>query len=325
MLTDVRHRSARPGRPVWALTRHLPETSDGLCTSLFCVRVTMSTEEPKSESPATSEAKAELVSAAAVAGNSQAADVDAAVAWPPPEAAPDGDAKAPTTASSEKAPAAETAASAEKAPGGEDSGVMTAPDPAPKAESAKVESAKTEAGKAADGDMPAATPQEEMALSNSTLHWLEDGDQAVPSRLTEPGTMPSYDPRAPVPGRRRAVLVTGVAAVVALIVAGTLYAQAQKRKAAQAPTAVVVEPARDLTNQAEAALAANQVDRALELAHLALVADQRFADAHFVVGKVELARSQATTARDEFRKYLELAPLGTHAEAARKALATLPP
>ena len=58
--------------------------------------------------------------------------------------------------------------------------------------------------------MPAATPQEEMGLSNSTLHWLEDGEQAVPGRLTEPGSMPSYDPRAPVagpqargPGRRR--------------------------------------------------------------------------------------------------------------------------
>jgi hypothetical protein len=292
----------------------------------------MSTEEPKSERPATSEAKAEPVSAAAVAGDSPAGDVDAGVAWPPPEAAPDGDTKAPATTASESKAAPEAGASTEKTPGAGDSGVMTAPDPAPKAESkgesqgeSKAESAKTAAGKAADGDMPAATPQEEMALSNSTLHWLEDGDQAVPSRLTEPGTMPSYDPRAPVPGRKRAVLVIGVAAVVALIIAGTLYAQAQKRKAAQAPAAVAVEPARELTNQAEAALAANQIDHALELAHLALVADPRFADAHFLVAKVELARSQTTTARDEFRKYLELAPLGTHAEEARKALATLPP
>ena len=57
--------------------------------------------------------------------------------------------------------------------------------------------------------MPAATPQEEMGLSNSTLHWLEDGEQAVPGRLTEPGSMPSYDPRAPIAGRKRAVLVVG--------------------------------------------------------------------------------------------------------------------
>ena len=82
--------------------------------------------------------------------------------------------------------------------------------------------------------MPAATPQEEMGLSNSTLHWLEDGEQAVPSRLTEPGTMPSYDPRAPVAGRRRAVLVVGGAGLIALIVAGYFYAQAEKRRAAQA-------------------------------------------------------------------------------------------
>ena len=44
---------------------------------------------------------------------------------------------------------------------------------------------------AADAAMPAAAPQEEMGLSNSTLHWLEDGDQAVPGRLTEPGSMAS--------------------------------------------------------------------------------------------------------------------------------------
>ena len=38
-----------------------------------------------------------------------------------------------------------------------------------------------------------------------------------------------------------------------------------------------------------------------------------------------MARSNTTVARDEYRKYLELAPLGTHARAAREALAKLPP
>jgi hypothetical protein len=280
----------------------------------------MSTEEPKSESPASSEAKAEPTEAGALAGTSPAPDVDAGVAWPPPEAAPEGDGAKATASRASKKPAAD----AEKAAGPGDSGVMTAPDQAPKAGEAKTGEEKTTEAKAHDAEMPAATPQQEMGLSNSTLHWLEDGDQAVPSRLTEPGTMPSYDPRAPVPGRKRAVLVTGLAAVVALIVAGTLYAQAQKHKAEQPAQPTVVEPARDLTNQAEAALAANQVDHALELAHLALVADQRFADAHFVVAKVQQTRNP-TAARDEFRKYLELAPLGTHSEEARKALATLPP
>jgi hypothetical protein len=176
-----------------------------------------------------------------------------------------------------------------------------------------------------DDEMPAATPQQEMGLSNSTLHWLEDGEQAIPGRLTEPGTMPSYDPRAPVPGRKRAYLVTGGAALIALIVAGFLYGQAQQRHAAEVPAPTVVEPARDLTTRAEAALAANRIDEATELAHLALVADPRFADAHFVVGTIKQGRNEPAEARIEFRKYLELAPLGTHAETARKALKSLPP
>ena len=186
-------------------------------------------------------------------------------------------------------------------------------------------SAKAPGGAMTDDEMPAATPQQEMGLSNSTLHWLEDGEQAIPGRLTEPGTMPSYDPRAPVPGRKRAYLVTGGAALIALIVAGFLYGAAQSRHAAETPVPAVVEPARDLTTRAEAALAANHIDEATELAHLALVADQRFADAHFVVGTIKQGRNQVAEARSEFRKYLELAPLGTHAAAARKALESLPP
>jgi hypothetical protein len=238
--------------------------------------------------------------------------VDAAVAWPPPEAAPAAD-PAPAADGAAAAVSPEPPSNGEAAAG--DSGVMTAPEASPPAKPAAD----------AAGEMPAATPQEEMGLSNSTLHWLEDGEQAVPGRLTEPGTMPSYDPRAPVAGRRRAVLVVGGAGLIALITAGYFYAQAQKHRAEQAPAPAVVDPARDLTNRAEAALAANRYDEALELAHLALVADQRFADAHFVVGTVEQARSQNNVARVEFRKYLDLAPLGTHSQAARTALSTLPP
>jgi tetratricopeptide (TPR) repeat protein len=238
--------------------------------------------------------------------------VDAAVAWPPPEAAP-GDAQ-PSAESAKAAPESSKEPASNGATGPGDSGVMTAPDASPAAKKP-----------ASDADMPAATPQEEMGLSNSTLHWLEDGDQAVPSRLTEPGTMPSYDPRAPVAGRRRAVLVVGGAGLVALIVAGYFYAKAEQRRAAQAPAPVVVEPARDLTSRAEAALAANRLDEALELANLALVADQRFADAHFIVANVHQARKEFAAARGEFRKYLDLAPLGTHAKAARAALSTMPP
>jgi hypothetical protein len=264
----------------------------------------MSTEEQKAETApdnsADAKAKAKATSSPETppdASASPPANVDAAVAWPPPEAAP------------ENVDASTKAAS----PG--DSGVMTAPEAAP----------ATKPTPAADAQMPAAAPQEEMGLSNSTLHWLEDGDQAIPGRLTEPGSMASYDPRAPVPGRKRAYLVVGLAGLVALIIAGMLYAQAEKHRAAQEPSPVAVDPARDLTTRAETALAANRQDEALELAHLALVADQRFADAHFIVASVAQARNQNQTARDEFRKYLELAPLGTHAQAARAAMSSLPP
>jgi len=216
-----------------------------------------------------------------------------------------------------------TPPASEKGASAGDSGVMTAPEASAPAKAP----AKAPGGDntTTDDEMPAATPQQEMGLSNSTLHWLEDGEQAIPGRLTEPGTMPSYDPRAPVPGRKRAYLVTGGAALIALIVAGFLYGQAQQRHAAEVPAPTVVEPARDLTTRAEAALAANRIDEATELAHLALVADPRFADAHFVVGTIKQGRNEPAEARIEFRKYLELAPLGTHAETARKALKSLPP
>src|SRR5436190_16146650 len=111
---------------------------------------------------------------------------------------------------------------------------MTAPET-----SAAAKSPKSSPKPSAD-EMPGTTPQEEMGLSNSTLHWLEDGEQAVPGRLTEPGTMPSYDPRAPVPGRKRAYLVTGGAALIALIVAGWFYGQAQKRQSAEPPVPVAI-------------------------------------------------------------------------------------
>ncbi len=248
----------------------------------------MSTEEPKSQ-----EAKPDNQAATDPGG------VDAGVAWPPPEAAPD----------------AQAAKSGEQSAGPAEPEKPAEPSPAP------AESATAAAGK--DADDPAAMPVQEMGLSNSTLHWLED--ESAPAHVHEPGTLPSYDPKAPVAGRRRAVLVVGGAAIVAVAVAGYLYTQSAQRQA-EAPTPPVkIEPARDLTGRAQAALAANKYDEALELAHLALVANPRFADAHYVVATCMMARSNATVARDEYRKYLDLAPLGTHAQAAREALAKLPP
>jgi hypothetical protein len=240
----------------------------------------MSTEEPKPEEPKPDSAAA-----------SDTRGVDASVAWPPPEAAPDA-----------QAPQAVEAAKPGEAP-------------APATETA--------VAPAAGDDPAAAMPVHEMGLSNSTLHWLED--ESAPAHVEEPGTLPSYDPKAPVAGRRRAVVVVGGAAIVAVAIAGYFYTQSVKRQAEMPPAPTTVDPARNLTGRAQAALAANKVDEALDLAHLALVADPRFADAHFVVATCMMARSNATVARDEYRKYLDLAPLGTHAQAAREALAKLPP
>ena len=149
----------------------------------------------------------------------------------------------------------------------------------------------------------------------------------MPEPLDRARHVPSYDPRAPVAGRKRAVVVVGGAGVVALMVAGVLL---RSGAAAGAPPASPAPAARSRraisTKRAEAALAANELGEALELAHLALVADPRFADAHFVVANVRAgAQPGRRAARDAYRKYLELAPLGTHAAEARAALAALPP
>jgi hypothetical protein len=175
----------------------------------------------------------------------------------------------------------------------------------------------------ADAQVGAALPGHEMAFSDSTLHWLQDGETGRTTRPTSPtGSLPSYDPRAPIAGRRRAYLVVGGAAALALIVAGTLFLQARGRPAPR-PKATVSEPARDLTARAEAALAANRVNEALDLAHLALTADPRHADAQFVLASCQRARNQPEAARNAYRKYLELAPLGLHAAEARQALDSL--
>ena len=68
----------------------------------------------------------------------------------------------------------------------------------------------------------AALPAEEMGFSNSTLHWLADGESSRPTTGPYPITSPSFDPTAPVAGRRRAVLVVGGAAIVAFVAAGSL-------------------------------------------------------------------------------------------------------
>jgi tetratricopeptide (TPR) repeat protein len=228
-------------------------------------------------------------------------------AWPPAEARPEE--AAPI--SSEPAPTAEVAPTTNAA--ATDEPVLTKPEELPPAKS--------------DEQHPlAAEPKQEMGLSESTLHWLVDGEQAIEPVANDPGTAPHYDPRAPVAGRKRTVVVIGGAAIVAFVVAVALHGQAARNRAAvNTPPAARAEPAAVLTQRAEATLAQGRAGEALDLANLALSSDPRFSDAYIVVGKVQRNAGRLPESRDAYRKYLELAPLGTHAEEARAALATLPP
>jgi tetratricopeptide (TPR) repeat protein len=222
-------------------------------------------------------------------------------AWPPAEARPE-----------ETAPPAELASTTAAAPTS-DEPVLTKPEELPAAKS--------------DEQPPlAAEPKQEMGLSESTLHWLVDSEQAVEPVANEPGTAPHYDPRAPVAGRKRTVVVIGSAAIMAFVVAVVLHGQAARNRAdANPPPAASAEPAAVLTQRAETALAQGRAGEALDLANLALGSDPRFSDAYIVIGKVQRDAGRLPESRDAYRKYLELAPLGTHAEEARAALGTLPP
>ncbi len=226
-------------------------------------------------------------------------------AWPPPEARPEETA----AASAEPADPATTAPAptAEEPP-------LTKPEAAPPAQ-------------AAEPSVPAAAePKQEMGLSESTLHWLVDGEQAVEPVGNGPGTAPHYDPRAPVAGRKRTIVLIGGAAIVALVVAVVLHGEAARNRAAvSSPMVASTEPAALLTRRAEVALAQGRSAEALDLANLAIGSDPRFADAFIVVGKVQRKEGRLPASRDAYRNYLELAPLGTHAAEARAALATLPP
>jgi tetratricopeptide (TPR) repeat protein len=224
--------------------------------------------------------------------------------WPPVEARP----AEPSGAATDEPGKSE--ASAAPATAGEDP-ILTKPSEAP------------EPPAAAAWEEKASEPKQEMGLSESTLHWLVDGEQALEPRENDPGTGPVYDSRAPVAGRKHNVAVIGGAAIVAFAVAMLLHGQAARHQtAADVPTA---EPARVLTKRAETALAAGRSGEAMDLAHLAIVTDPDSADAYVVVGKIQRDSGRAAEARDSFRKYLELAPIGTHAQEARDALTALPP
>jgi tetratricopeptide (TPR) repeat protein len=224
--------------------------------------------------------------------------------WPPVEARPEE----PSGAATDEPGKSETPTA--PATAGEEP-ILTKPAEAP------------EPPAAAAWEEKASEPKQEMGLSESTLHWLVDGEQALEPRENDPATGPVYDSRAPVAGRKRTVAVIGGAAIAAFVVALLLHGQAAShRTAVETPTA---EPASVLTHRAETALAAGRSGEAMDLAHLAIVTDPHSADAYVVVGKIQRDSGRATEARDAFRKYLELAPIGTHAREARDALTALPP
>jgi tetratricopeptide (TPR) repeat protein len=286
------------------------------------------------EPAATGEAavKAETAPAAQTdAGEEEAAEEKARAeepVWPPPESQP----VAPEGAKAE-------GAKDEGAKGeGAEPALLTKPD-GPKPTEAAGREVKSSEAKSSEGPSPdappatdaaakppeeAAEPGQEMTLSESTLHWLVDGEVPIEPTGPNPTLAPIYDSHAPVAGRKRTVAVIGGAAVLALCVALVLHAQAARHEkpAAVAPS---VGSADLLIHRAEAALAQGRSAEALDLARLATVTDPHYADAYVVIGGIQKSNGQAIDARDSYRRYLDLAPLGNHAAEARAALKTLPP
>src|SRR6266540_2689847 len=140
-------------------------------------------------------------------------------AWPPKEAAPVDEVPSPSNGTT--APTESAGAAAPTTVAGAAADTLTAAatrDPA------------------APLAVAAALPEQEMGFSPSTLHWLTDGEQ--PGEHSEPyrpsGAVPlaPFDPHAPVPGRRRALLVLGSASVLALAIAGGFFLSAERRPAA---------------------------------------------------------------------------------------------
>ena len=122
--------------------------------------------------------------------------------------------------------------------------------------------------------------------------------------------------RAPrSPGRKRAVLVVGGAGVARADRGRTLYAQAQqhgRRRGRPRPppsSRPAISPTAPRPPWPRTASTRRWTWRTWPWS-----ADARFADAHFVVATVPAgAQPSRRQPRDEFRKYLELAPLGRHA------------
>lgn len=263
-------------------------------------------DQPASGEPtATGEAAAKAETAKADEAEAKARAEEPV--WPPPESQPttEGDKPEPALLTKNDGAQAGDAKSSDAKPSD--------------AKSPDLASGADDAAKPTEG---AAEPGQEMALSESTLHWLVDGE--LPVEPTGPQLAPIYDSRAPVVGRKRTFAILGGAAVLALGVALLLHAQAASSEKATAPAANVGS-ADLLIHRAEAALAQGRPVEALDLARLATVTDPHYADAYVVMAGIQASNGQTIDARDSYRRYLELAPLGSHSAEARAALASLPP
>jgi tetratricopeptide (TPR) repeat protein len=309
-------------------------------------------DQPAADQPAAAQARGEPADEpAAKTETAPAAQPDAAEekalaeepVWPPPESQPvapeggkdEGAEPALLTKPDEPKPAAEA-----KAPDAQASDAQATEAQATEAQATEARSTEAQwtegaspKGKSSEDPSPdappaaeaaAAEPGQEMTLSESTLHWLVDGEVPIEPTGPNPTLAPIYDSHAPVAGRKRTVAVIGGAAVLALAVALVLHAQAahDEKPAAVAPS---VGSADLLIHRAEAALAKGRSAEALDLARLATVTDPHYADAYVVIGGIQKSNGQAIDARDAYRRYLDLAPLGGHAAEARAALKTLPP
>ena len=122
--------------------------------------------------------------------------------------------------------------------------------------------------------MPAATPQQEMGLSESTLHWLEDGEQAIEPARPSPARRPATIRARRWPGRKRAVLVIGGAGHRGADRGGGRCSRSGRSATGPPPAPVPVasaEPARDADHSARRRRwPRTGSDEALDLAHLAL-------------------------------------------------------
>jgi Flp pilus assembly protein TadD len=159
-------------------------------------------------------------------------------------------------------------------------------------------------------------PDEQMAFSESTSHWLAEGDT-----LSD-----AADRLRPPSDRRRDVAVIGGAILLGLALIVILRGHAGSTQPAAAPAPAhgdVATAATVLTHRAESALADGKPDRALELARQAILADPWYADAYAVVGSAHRAAGHGDEAKTAFRRYLELAPNGRQAPTVKSQLEKL--